>query len=300
VPDSTTIHVQSILYRTSLGDIWRFMRGLSATIKHARSLGVVSTVGINLGDCSPEKVLGEADLAELRSLLEPIGDIVLEYSFFNENRMTAYGHNSLAANATADFLMIVNPDTYAAPDMLAKLIGAMSDPVVGMAEARQIPIEHPKDYDVATGETCWASTCCVLVRRSVFEFLGGFDQKNFPLYCDDVDFSWRVRLNYSKVVFVPDASVFHDKHLAGSGTVVASEVEQYYGAFARLMLARRYDRPDIEQETTDFIEDHGNDALKRGLREFELRVASGDAPEKLPRASHVAEFVGGEYALHRY
>jgi hypothetical protein len=297
---AVTIQVQSVLYETPLDEIWRFMRGLEATVRAARSGGHVSDVSVRLGDCSSSPALSDSDVDELRSLLAPMPGVSLSYWFFNENRMTARGHNSLAEGATADFLMVVNPDTYASPQLLGNLVKAMADKTVGVSEARQIPIEHPKAYDQRTGETSWASTCCVLIRRSVFEHLGGFDQKFFPLYCDDVDFSWRVRQDANKVVFVPTAPVFHDKRLSTGGRVQASAVEQYYGAFARLMLARRYNRPDIEKETRLYIEKFGEEPLRRALRDFNERDESGDVPAAMFGGDKVAEFVNGEYAVHRY
>ena len=297
---AVTIHVQSVLYNTPLGEIWRFMRGLESALRGARDAGAVSSVTIRLGDCSPRPAIGDGDLEQLRGLVEPLGDVRLDYVYFNENRMTARGHNSLAEGATADFLLVINPDTYASPCTLTELVAAMARPEVAVSEARQIPIEHPKKYDRRTGETSWASTCCVLIRRSVFEFLEGFDARFFPLYCDDVDFSWRARLNYNTVVFVPAAPIFHDKQLSAGGTVCASSVEEYYSVFARLMLTRRYGSPDIEGETRTHVEKSGSVNHRRALADFDARVASGDVPEQLSRAADVAEFIRGEYADHRY
>ena len=92
--------------------------------------------------------------------------------------------------------MKVNRETTLAnaPLLLSELIRPMSEPLVGVTEGRQIPLEHPKAHDPQTGDTSWASTCCVLIRTSVFQELSGFDAVHFPFYCDDVDFSWRVRL----------------------------------------------------------------------------------------------------------
>ena len=52
------------------------------------------------------------------------------------------------------------------------------------------------------------STAGMLIRRDVFERLGGFDER-FGLYRDDVDLGWRVVRSGHRVVVCPDAVVFH-------------------------------------------------------------------------------------------
>lgn len=54
----------------------------------------------------------------------------------------------------------------------------------------------------------WASGACFLIRRYVFQNLEGFDEI-FPLYAEDADLSWRIRLAGWKIVCAPDAHAFH-------------------------------------------------------------------------------------------
>lgn len=294
---AASVHIQSILYGNSLGDVWRFVRSLRPMIDHARADGLVGDVDVVLGDCSPHARLGPADVAELGTVL---GEIDLQYRFFDANLMTAKGHNTLAEGVETDRILVINPDTYASPPLLSHLARAMGQPAVAIAEARQIPIEHPKAYDPATGETSWASTCCVLIDTGVFRQVGGFDAEHFPLYCDDVDFAWRVRMAGYRVLHVPMASIFHDKRITADGGVGASETESYYSTFAGLMLARRYGRPDIETQIVTWISGHGEPAQRRALNEFRDRERSGTTPVPLAGAERVAEFVGGAYARHRF
>jgi len=53
-----------------------------------------------------------------------------------------------------------------------------------------------------------ASSGCCMVRRKVFEEVGGFDSDYF-IYDDDTDFSLRTRLLGYKVVLVPSAVIVH-------------------------------------------------------------------------------------------
>ncbi|MEP6666264.1 MAG: glycosyltransferase family 2 protein, partial [Nocardioidaceae bacterium] len=57
-------------------------------------------------------------------------------------------------------------------------------------------------------EVLAVSSAGMLVRRSVWEALHGFDPR-LPLFRDDVDFGWRVARSGHRVVVVPSAIVFH-------------------------------------------------------------------------------------------
>ena len=57
-------------------------------------------------------------------------------------------------------------------------------------------------------EVLSVSTAGALIRRDVFEELGGFDQ-NLELFRDDVDFGWRARTAGHSVVVVTDAIGYH-------------------------------------------------------------------------------------------
>jgi GT2 family glycosyltransferase len=52
------------------------------------------------------------------------------------------------------------------------------------------------------------STAGMLVRRSVLEKLGGFDER-LPMFGNDIDFGWRAARAGHKTLIVPDAIVFH-------------------------------------------------------------------------------------------
>ena len=57
-------------------------------------------------------------------------------------------------------------------------------------------------------EVLSVSTAGALIRRDIFEELGGFD-KNLELFRDDVDFGWRVRVAGHSVIAVTDAIGYH-------------------------------------------------------------------------------------------
>lgn len=126
------------------------------------------------------------------------------------NNGFAGGMNLLARQGTGEFMFLLNPDTELEEGCLEKLLGrALDDPSIGMCEARQWPREHPKAYDSRSGETTWCTGAAVLIRRKAFEQAGRFDERIFFMYCEDVDFSWKLWLLGWKCIYVPDAVVRH-------------------------------------------------------------------------------------------
>jgi GT2 family glycosyltransferase len=126
------------------------------------------------------------------------------------NQGFARGMNLLAAQGTAPFIFMLNPDTELEEGCLERLVSrAKGDSMIGICEARQKPREHPKAYDPVTGETTWCTGAAVLLRRKAFEEAGGFDERIFFMYCEDIDLSWKLWLRGWKCMYVPDAVVRH-------------------------------------------------------------------------------------------
>ena len=68
--------------------------------------------------------------------------------------------------------------------------------------------EYDQGQHDGVHEVLAVSTAGALIRRDVFEELGGFDL-NLELFRDDVDFGWRVRVAGHAVVVVSDAIGYH-------------------------------------------------------------------------------------------
>ena len=131
------------------------------------------------------------------------------------------------------------------PGRSLRTVEPVRSPRVGIVEARQIPLEHPKKFDPVDGSTSWASGACMMIRAELLQQIGGFDGDSFFMYCDDVDFSWRARLAGYQVIHQPSARVFHDKRIQVDGRLVVSDAERYYSAEAALLMAWKYSRPDL-------------------------------------------------------
>lgn len=119
-----------------------------------------------------------------------------------------------SASENARYVLLVNPDCQLYQNTIEELVSAAQATLehnYRLWECRQMPYEHPKHYSPVTLETSWSSGACCLIHKETFEKIGGFDQNIF-LYMEDVDLSWRIRMNGYQLMYVPFAKVRHDTY----------------------------------------------------------------------------------------
>ncbi|WP_457949068.1 glycosyltransferase [Pseudarthrobacter sp. alpha12b] len=139
---------------------------------------------------------------------------------------------------STEWIWLLHDDAAPAPEALAELLGAVERaPSVTVAGCKQLDWHSPRKLmDVGLSTSRWAerltlidademdqgqydgrtdtfavNSAGMLVRRDVWEQLGGFDAA-LPGSGDDVDFCWRNRLAGHRVVVVPAARMFHVAH----------------------------------------------------------------------------------------
>ena len=100
---------------------------------------------------------------------------------------------------------------------------------LGVDEVDQGQYEKRKENEFATG-------CAFMAKRAVFEDVGLFDER-FCLYLEDLDFSYRVAKAGFKLVFNPQAVVWHKN--AGSSSA-GSALQTYYFTRNRLLFAQKH------------------------------------------------------------
>ena len=294
-----TLQIQSVVYRNSFASVERAVLSLGRAVELAFASGMVSRAELAYGDSSPTPCLTEPQLSHLRGLYPDV--LTIRYDFFNGNLGSARGHNRLAASTDTAFILVQNPDVVVSPRLIETLLSVFTVAGVGMSEAKQLPIEHPKDYDPATGETSWATTACAMIPLKLFRQLGGFDADTFFLYCDDVDFSWQVRLAGYKVIFQPASVVFHDKRLSSDGRWQPALSERYYSAEAALLLAHKWSRFDVVEKILSDFTSHGDEFTSKAKATFEQRRHDGTLPTPVDPDHKVGQFINnGLYAHHRY
>jgi GT2 family glycosyltransferase len=293
-----SVQVQSILYQNDVASIERSLESMARSAELAIIASACSKVQVYLGDSSPLPCLNQRQLRELQEKCTPA--LQIKYQFFNQNVGSALGHNRLADGVETDLLLIQNPDVVVSPRLLERLLEHFELPGVGMVEAKQLPIEHPKEYDPFTGETIWASAASAMIPVALFNQLGGFDAESFFLYCDDVDFSWLVRRAGYKVIFQPAAVAFHDKRLSDAGSWQPSTAEHYYAAESAMILAYKWSREDLAGEICQYFKLHGSDYQKKAAKEYERRLEGGLLPRQIDPDHEIAYFSENLYSKHRY
>lgn len=177
----------------------------------------------------------------------------------------------------ADYVLILNNDTIADKDFLQNLvevaekdihIGIVSPKIYfakgfefhkdrylekdlghvfwyagGIMDWKNIIGKHRGVDEVDKGqyeevmETDFASGCCMMLKKEVIEKVGLFDE-NYFLYYEDNDLCKRVRLAGYKILYVPQAVIWHKN--AGSAGGSGSSLQDYYITRNRLMFGIKY------------------------------------------------------------
>jgi len=170
--------------------------------------------------CTSDAVTKVADLSGVR-VLTP-----------SENTGYAGGCNVGAAAATGEYLAFVNSDAIVAPDALAALVEVVREPTVGIAMASIRLGESPDLINTAGNPIHYAgmvwvgglnepatrypqrrqvpiaSGCVFMMRRALWEELGGFAPEYFA-YHEDTELSLRCWQRDLSVEYVPDAVAVH-------------------------------------------------------------------------------------------
>ena len=296
-----TIQIQTVLYKMDHASLFRALDTVENSLRVNRStVNNVAGVKVVHGDASPEPTFTPEEVASIKERYA--ASFEYEYRFFNENTGTSRGHNLMFEGCTADYLIVQNPDIQYAPRFFERMLEPFSrtDLNVGLVEARQVPIEHPKTYDPVTKETPWSTGACFMARASVYREVGGFDAPSFFMYCDDVDLSWRIRLAGYSLVYQPLAPVYHAKNLSNHGHWRATNAEAYYGAEALLLMAHKWSFDKRCERLVRMYLSSKDEVYERAARAFLERKEAGNLPAQLDPDHKVADINDDGYATVRF
>ena len=171
-------------------------------------------------------------------LQEKFGDYI--HLIRNDKNYGYTGGNNIGIgyalqNSQPDCLLLLNNDVVVAPDFLDLMIRAVQgDPSIGVAGPKVYYYDSPSRIQSAgakikmiTGQTylignkqidngqCdqrrdvdYVSGCCMLLRKELIQQIGLFDESYF-CYWDETDYCVRASKAGFRIVYVPDARVWH-------------------------------------------------------------------------------------------
>ena len=191
-----------------------------------------------------------------------------------DNRGFGAACNQGAAGSEADFLLFLNPDTRLMPGSFAepvRYLRAHENERVGIVGIQLVDADGRVARNTARAPTAWSMVgnsvgfdrlaprlfpphfvtewahdqtrtvdqvmgAFFLVRRSLFEALGGFDERFF-VYYEDLDFSVRARAQGWRSVYLSTAQAFH----RGQGTTEGATARRtFYFCRSRILYARKH------------------------------------------------------------
>lgn len=156
---------------------------------------------------------------------------------FVENKESvgpAVGRNRGVRAAQGKYILFLDNDTQIDKICIRELVAVLeNDGSVGEAQAKLLKLGADNIYDCAgdylgplgfliersrgvkdvgqfdyIADILSAKSAGCIIRRDVFDKIGGFDE-DFYMYLEETDLSWRVWLAGYRVVFIPQAVVYH-------------------------------------------------------------------------------------------
>ncbi len=160
--------------------------------------------------------------------------------------------NQAAAKARGKYIMFLNNDTKVTKNWLSSLVELMEkDASIGMTGSKLI---YPDGRLQEAGGILWSdgsgwnygrlddpdqceynyvkevdyiSGAAILIGRSLWEQIGGFDTRYAPAYCEDSDLAFEVRKAGYKVVLQPKSVVIHFEGISNGTDVQGTGLKRY-------------------------------------------------------------------------
>ena len=165
-----------------------------------------------------------------------LGDIIINAVHIRnvESMRFLLNCNNAAKYAKGKYICFLNNDTQVQPGWLSALVDLMErDESVGLAGSKLVypdgrlqeaggilwkdgsawnfgrndsPLKPDYNY---VKEVDYISGASILVRKSLWDMLGGFDERFAPAYCEDSDLAFSIRQMGYKVLYQPKSAVVH-------------------------------------------------------------------------------------------
>lgn len=209
--------------------------------------------------------------------------------------------NHAAAEAKGRYIFFLNNDTNVQRDWLSSLVHLMdSDPNIGMTGSKLV---YPDGKLQEAGGILWndgsawnygrgknpespeynyvkdadyISGAAIMIRRELWQEIGGFDERFAPAYCEDSDLAFEVRKHGFRVVYQPLSVIVHYEGIS-NGTDLSGGMKSYQVVNSRKFFEK------WEKELTGF-------GFPNGQNVFDARDRSRNKPTLLMIDHYVPQF----------
>ena len=178
--------------------------------------------------------------------------------------------NLATLQAQGEYLLLLHGDTEViSPDWVTSMLGFCSQPEIGAVGAKLLsrtgriqhvgvvlgikgvvgyPLrghnpEHHLHFSELIRNWSAVSGACMMVRKVQFQQLGGFDER-LPDTCNDIDFCLRIREAGYRIVWTPNAELYHDGPL-GSDSIRGSQAKYFKHRWAKTLKCDPYYSPNL-------------------------------------------------------
>ncbi len=210
----------------------------------------IKSIVENSGDVTYEVILADdcsTDLTrDIKKVIENLCVVKTE-----SNLRFLKNCNNAAKTACGEYVLFLNNDTQVQKDWLRPLVELCErDAEVGMVGSKLVYADgslqeaggiiwndgsgwnYGRNDDAMKPEYCYVretdyiSGASIMIRRLLWEQLGGFDEYFAPAYCEDSDLAFQVRNAGYKVLYQPLSVVVHFEGKS-NGTDLSSGVKKY-------------------------------------------------------------------------
>ena len=238
-----------------------------------------------------------------------------------ENLGFAAANNLAVAETSSEFIAFVNPDLELTEGWLPPLLAALDDPAVGIAAPVLL---HPEGHideagqavfsdggSLAIGGSHWpggrgsypavmfdrdvdyASAACWVMRRSVFNELGGFSTDYWPAYFEDNDLAQRARqAGYVTRLVISRPVIHHHEGASAERVAIAEHSRATYERNWATVLATKPDRSLLNTDPRSVRDWHCDETTVVTVTAAEVPILAARAASD-PRNRYTAVLTDG-------
>lgn len=198
-----------------------------------------------------------------------------------ENFGYAGGNNRAVPEAKGEYLIFLNNDVRVPSEWLLKLEEFLDqNPVYSIVQPKIMSLKDKYSFDYAGAaggfidwlgypfcqgrivntiekdneqfeqpkQIFWASGAAFLIKKSVFESLGGFDE-DFEFHMEEIDLCWRANIQGYNVGYCPNTAVYH----LGGGSLDRADARKLYYNFRNTLYMLYKNLPSKRLRVTLFL-----------------------------------------------